>query len=364
MSEPGDVPGKPNTQRRHRVRENWKPLKLTVPLRSFVDYAWDNYDAKAVAAYLLDSDKSFYRHKSILHEGFCAWVACPARRKLREDGMVYRIAKAVEDAEAPWREGASAFNRSVGEFVGRTLRADRRFFEELHHPVGGAARIGQAMSRIAFKRALSEHATDMLEAVHLMALHHYHLTHLRDKKIYHIPSKDAGAALVKKAFGASTTRLFVEDLTVPNKLKTKERVPRLYKLRADTSIIASWSQSRPSVAYAYAAASIKTDGDRTLLHEIVSCKCTRAKHQHLMQEWFGRARYVVDSIIEQCHPEREPFDYRATLLNIEPIPFEVPCLFPFVPQVIAEGYKNAPVVKQEKLAKQITDLRAKSKLAN
>lgn len=360
MSEPGHTPGKLDTPRRRRLHKNWKALGSTIPLRPFIDYAWDNYDPKAVATYLLESDKSFYRHKTTLHEGFCAWVACPTRRKLREDGMVYRIAKAVDDAERPWRDDASAFNHSMGETVGRMLRADRRFFEEIYYSVGGASRILQSMSRPMFKRVVGDRATDMLEAVHLMALHHYHLTHFHDKKVYHIPSKDAGASLVKKAFGAPSTRLFVEDLTDRDKQKPEVRVPKVYKLRADTNIVASWNQSRPSVAYAYAAASIKIGEGRTLLHDIVNCKCTRAKHQHLMQEWCGRARFVIESIIEQCHPEREPFDYRAQVPDVEPIPFELPKMFPFAPQIITEGYKNAPIVKQEKQEKQKVKLRENS----
>ncbi|TXN61034.1 hypothetical protein FV232_27625, partial [Methylobacterium sp. WL30] len=249
-----------DTSRRRRLRENWKTQPSQIPLRPFIDYAWDNYDPKAVVSHLMDADRSFYRHKSILHEGFCAWVACPSHNKLCHDGMVYRIAKAVEDAEAPWREKASTFSKLVGETVGRTIRADRRFFEEAYYSIGGPTRILRSMSRVTFKRTLLEHATDMLEAVHLMALHHYHLTHLQDKKTYHVPSKDAGAALVKKAFGSPVSRLFVEELRVkdtanpPGKREPDGKILKQYKLRGDTSIIASWHLSRPAVAYAYAAA--------------------------------------------------------------------------------------------------------------
>ncbi len=97
----GDAHGEITT-RRERLRVKWAPIKPSIPLRPFIDYAWDNYDPLAVASYLLSADDAFYRHKSILHEGFCAWVACPSRRQLREDGMAYRIAKAVDAAEAPW----------------------------------------------------------------------------------------------------------------------------------------------------------------------------------------------------------------------------------------------------------------------
>lgn len=356
---------KPDTPRRRRLRQNWKATEPAIPLRPFIDYAWENYDPRAIASYLLDTDHSFYRHKSILHEGFCAWVACPSHHKLCQDGMIYRIAKAVEDAEAPWREKASTFSRLVGETVGRTLGADRRFFDEVYHPVGGPTRILRSMSRATYKSTLLEHVTDMLEAVHLMALHHYHLTALQDKKTYHVPSKDAGAALVKTAFGAPVSQLFVEGIRIkdtvsPIKKRAKDgKIPKSYKLRGDTSVIASWNQSRPAVAYAYAAASIATDPGRTLLHEIVSCKSTRAKHRHLMQEWCGRARFIVEHIVERCHPEREPFDYRAHVLDVEPIPFEPPALFRFDPEIIAEGYKNEPVKLRERKEKQDVEFRQK-----
>lgn len=361
----GRVGERRDTPRRRRLRENWQSQGPNIPLRPFVDYAWEHYDPKAVASYLLDTGDSFHRQKSILHEGFCAWVVCPNHRKLCHDGMVYRIAKAVEDAEEPWREKAAGFGKLVGEVVGRTLGADRRFFDEVYYPIGGPTRVLQSMSRAAYKRTLSEHATDMLEAVHLMALHHYHLTHLRDKKTYHIPSKEAGAALVKTAFGAPVSRLFVEGLKVkdtvspPSKRVSDGKLPKQYKLRGDTSILASWNQSRAAVAYAYAAASISTDTDRTLLHEIVACTSRRAGHRHLMAEWCGRARFVVEQIVERCHPERDPFDYRAHVLDVAPLAFEPPTLFGFVPSIIEEGYKNLPVKIQERQTKQIAEFRDK-----
>ena len=361
----GNLPLRHDTPRRRRLRENWKMYELSSPLRPFIDYAWENYDPKAVVSYLLDASRSFHRHKSILHEGFCAWVACPNYPKLCHDGMVYRIAKAVDDAEAPWREKAGTFSKLVGETVGRTLGADRPFFDEVYYPIGGPNRVLRSMSRATFKRTLLGHAPDMLEAVHLMALHHYHLTHLQDKKTFHVPSKDAGAALVKTAFGAPVSQLFVEELRVkdtvnpPSKRAPDGKVPKQYKLRGDTSILASWNQSRSAVAYAYAAASITTDPGRTLLHEIVACKSTRVKHRHLMAEWCGRARFVIEHIVERCHPERDPFDYRAYVLSVEPIPFELPTLFSFVQPVIEEGYKNEPIKTREKQAKQIAGFREK-----
>lgn len=360
--EPSDAPAKPDTPRRRRLHANWRASKPTIPLRPFIDYAWENFDPRAVASYLLDPGPGdFHRHKAILHAGFCAWVVCPGFTKLREDAMVYRVARAVEVAEAPWREQASGFSRPVGAAVGRMLGTDRRFDEEVYASIGGAPRILRAMSRSTFRRTLLSHATEMLEAVHLVALHHYHLTHLHDKKTYHIPSKDAGAALINTAFGGPVTELFVEGLRV--KPKTEEaskagsdgKVPARYKLRRSSSILTSWNKLRIAVAYAYAAASLPTEPGRTLLHEIVACRSTHAKHRALMPEWCGRARFVVEGILDQCHPEQKPYDYGAEVLNVAPVPFTLPVMFSFAPDVIARGYKNARSDLQERQEKQKTD---------
>ncbi|MCF4125001.1 hypothetical protein [Methylobacterium sp. SyP6R] len=356
---------KAETPRRRRLCANWKATEQATPLRPFIDYAWENFDPRAIASYLLDSGPShFHRHKAILHAGFCAWVICPGFRKLREDAMVYSVARAIEAAEAPWREKASGFNRLVGDVVGLTLGTDRRFNDEVFYPIGGAPRILRAMSRPTFKRTLLSHATEMLEAVHLVALHHYHLTHLPDKKTYHIPSKDAGAALVKTAFGAPSSRLFVEELRVKVKagpaIKPEKdgKLPAQYKLRAETNIVKSWNASRASIAYAYAyaAASLPTEPGRTLLHEIVACRSTYTKHRDLMLEWCGRARFVVEGILDQCHPEQKPYDYGADIFSVAPVPFELPKVFSFSPEIIADGYKNARADLQEKQIKQNIDL--------
>ena len=357
-----------STTRREKLRVKWAPIEPSIPLRPFIDYAWDNYDPLAVASYLLSADDVFYRHKSILHEGFCAWVACPSRRQLREDGMIYRIAKAIDAAEAPWRERATGFNRSIGETVGRMLRADRHFFEEAYYPVGGAGRILNAVPRQRFKRTLLKQASDMLEAVHLVALHHYHITYLKSQKIYHVPSKEAGAALLKQAFGAPNSQLFVEGLRVKPKTTSTEKagldgkVPARYKLRVGTSVLGtdgSWNQSRTAVAYAYAAASIQTGPERTLLHEIVACQSTRAKHRALMQEWCGRARFVVDCIISECHDEQKRFNYGAQIPPVEPIAFKLPSIFPFVPEIIEKGYINSHADRGRRLAENVRRIRNK-----
>lgn len=344
-----------DTPQRRRVHKNWNSLKQQIPLRSFVDYAWDDYDPRAVTSYLLDERPSFYRHKSVLHEGFCAWVVAPGRRKLRQDGMVYRIAKAVEDAEAPWREGANAFNHSVGETVGRMLRADRRFFEEVYYPTGGPMRILGALPRPAFKRAIAKRATPMLEAVHLMAVFHCHISRLSTAEYRLAPSKETAGAVVSSAFGSGVSRRFVEGIDVwkkkelvQDKSKIKEekggraKIDMEYKLRSANNVVASWNASRASVAYAYAAASIATDDGRTLLHEIIAGRSTLKRHRDLMPLWCGRARYAVESIIGRIYPERreDPFDFAARLPPVKPIAFDMPWLFPLSPQTLLQKYND------------------------
>lgn len=354
------VTRKLDTRRRRRLRANWTSREPMIPLRPFIDYAWDNYDPKAVASYLLTSDKGFYHQKKILYEGFCTWVLCPSRNKLREDGMVYRIAKAVDAAEAPWRSNAAGFLPTVGDCVGRLIHGDMRFFQEVYYPTGGAMRVLGALPRAAFKRALAKRATEMLEAVHMIAVYHFHLTHLTSKDYDYALSKETGGAVVSRIFGPTSNRRFVEDRKVWKKFdtvqdrrkiikrsrdKTKALIPMEYKIHSTTLATQAWDKSRPSIAYAYAAASIPTGNDRTLLHELIDACSTYKLHQHLLVEWCGRARYVVDHIIAQCgqgrgNPERgePPFKFQSCVLPVEPRSFEPPALFSLSTVKITDAY--------------------------
>lgn len=346
--------------RRRRVRANWTSRQPTIPLRPFIDYAWDNYDPKAVASYLLAADKGFYHQKRILYEGFCTWVVCPSRSKLREDSMVYRIAKAVDAAEAPWRSKADRFIPTLGDCVGRLIHGDVRFFQEVYYPTGGAMRVLGAVPRAAFKRALAKRATEMLEAVHMIAIHHFHLTYLTSKEYNYALSKKTGGAVVGRIFRSTSNRRFVEDRRVWKKLdtiqdrkkiirrskgKTKGLIAMEYKIHSSTLAIQAWDKSRPSIAYAYAAASIPTGNGRTLLHELIATNSTYKLHRHLLVEWCGRARYVVDHIIAQCsqdrgNPERgePPFEFQSCVLPVEPRSFEPPALFSLSAMKITDAY--------------------------
>ncbi|MGG3810891.1 hypothetical protein ABEV34_04435 [Methylorubrum rhodesianum] len=349
-----------DTPRRRRLRANWTSREPTIPLRLFIDYAWDNYDPKAVASYLLAADKGFYHQKRILYEGFCTWVVCPSRSKLREDSMVYRIAKAVDAAEAPWRSNAAGFIPTLGDFVGRLIHGDMRFFQEAYYPTGGAMRVLGALPRAAFKRALAKRATEMLEAVHMMAIYHFHLTHLTSEEYDHALSKETCGAVVGRIFRSNSNRRFVEDRKVWKKInksldrrkiirrsrgKTKGLIAMEYRIHSSTLAIQAWDKSRPAIAYAYAAASIPTDNGRTLLHELIATKSTYKQHRHLLVEWCGRARYVVDHIIAECsqdrgNPERgePPFEFRSCILPVEPRSFDPPALFSLSTTKLTEAY--------------------------
>lgn len=362
-----------DTRRRRRLRANWASYEPTIPLRPFIDYAWDNYDPNAVASYLLAADKGFYHQKKILYEGFCTWVLCPGRRKLREDSMVYRIAKAVDAAEAPWRSNAAEFIPTVGDFVGRLIHGDRRFFQEVYHPTGGAMRVLGALPRAAFKRALAKRATEMLEAVHMIAVYHFHLTHLTSKDYDYALSKETGGAVVGRIFGPTSNRRFVEDRTIWKKIdtvknkekiirkskdKTKALIAMEYKIHSSTFAIQAWDKSRPSIAYAYAAASIPTGNGRTLLHELIDARSSFKLHQHLLVEWCGRARYVIDHIIAQCNQERGntergglPFEFQSCVLPVEPRSFEPPALFSLSTVKITEAYKYQRKLRADKRRK-------------
>lgn len=358
------------TTRRRRLRANWTSREPTIPLRPFIDYAWDNYDPKAVASYLLTADKGFYHQKRILYEGFCTWVVCPRRSKLREDSMVYRIAKAVDAAEAPWRSKADSFIPTLGDCVGRLIRGDVRFFQEVYYPTGGAMRVLGALPRAAFKRALAKRATEMLEAVHMIAIYHFHLTHLSRKEYDYALSKETGGAVVGRIFRSTSNRRFVEDRKVWKKLdavkkggkiirrsrdKTRALIAMEYKIHSSTLSIQAWDNSRPSIAYAYAAASIPTGDDRTLLHELIAANSTYKLHRHLLIEWCGRARYVVDHIIAKCSQERgnpergePPFEFRSCVLPVEPRSFEPPALFSLSTSKLTDAYDYQRALKANK----------------
>lgn len=335
---------KVDTPRRRRLLEKWQKRTPIYPIRPFIDYAWNDYDPKTVASYLISDLPSFYRHKSILYAGFCVWVICPNKEKLRKDAMVYTIAKAIENAERPWRSESAAFLHSIGETLGRLTGADRRLFEEVYYPVGGMMRVLRSYPRKSQLRLIHINAVETLEALHLMAIQHFHTSNLLDNQVSNRPSKIKGSAVVQHAFGSGSTNVFREQYTAQyqRKINTKGDQPKInmlrYKLRSANPIIESWDKSRASLAYSYAAASINLENDRTLLHEIVGGTSTYRKHSKLLPEWFGRARFVAENIIGNCEPERNPYNYERNLLDVLPQPFEIPSVFKIDADRVTRAY--------------------------
>ncbi|MEZ0249394.1 MAG: hypothetical protein ACAH20_00360, partial [Methylobacteriaceae bacterium] len=107
-----------------------QPSQRQGGIRKFAEYAWDKFDAREVASILALPGDSYFAHKDVLYEGFCAWVACPNNVTLPKHGMVLRAALHLDAAEQFGRNRFDGIGQ-IGDIYIRTNIVGPEFFEEI-----------------------------------------------------------------------------------------------------------------------------------------------------------------------------------------------------------------------------------------
>ncbi|CAA2158643.1 hypothetical protein MBRA_03906 [Methylobacterium brachiatum] len=264
--------------------------------KSFVEYAWDEFDPREIANILATPGESYFAHKDILYEGYCAWVASPKSARLPRHGMVLRTALHLDAAEQFGRDKFGGIGQ-IGDIYIRTNLIGSEFFEEIYYPIGGILRIARSLSRAGYRARLREQSKGIQYGLRVLEIYHHHVEHLLDQKHFGKPSLNTAAGLVS-------------EIDVSGDKLPGERAIKEY-----------WSQHRVSIAFGYAAQSIKVNEDKTLLDLILTGATSWRKHRTLFPAWMARTRFVVDHVLSQCAETDTASGTMGLLPEIEPEPF-------------------------------------------
>ena len=252
-----------------------RPSRRQGTSKSFAEYAWDTFDPREIVTILATPGDSYFAHKDILYEGFCAWVADPSSVTLPKHAMVLRTALHLDAAEKVGRDLYGRVGR-LGDVMIRTHLVDPEFFEEIYYPIGGILRIAKSLSRAGYRSRLVDCTKSTDCAVKIVEIYHYHVNNLLSQGVYGKPSLNSAAPILES--------VYIYEPELPGERAVKEY----------------WRQKKDSVVFSCAAKSIELNDGQTLLDMILSGKTTWRLHRRIFQQWMSRARYVAQEILSKC----------------------------------------------------------------
>lgn len=277
------------------------PSKLVAGEPRLIEYAWHHFDAKHVL-HLLGNEGHYNGHHRILFAGLCAWIICQGDEWLRQESMLR-----AGIAEMCWAEalGKGAFaSELLGETTGRLLYLGPDFYADFYHPVGGLARLVDALPAGELADRLFERSAEVETIVLLMQLFHFHADHLRRPGF--------NKASLKKA--AELTRAIFRD----GPRKKVEGAVGFDEARE------RWGLLNGTAALVYAASSLVLEDGRTLLAAIRNSEATWKDHGALLPRWLARAQYATNGILAHLWEPAPAALHAAYLPPIKPEPIEPP----------------------------------------
>ncbi|MCJ2144722.1 hypothetical protein [Methylobacterium sp. E-066] len=292
-----------------------RPSRRQGTSRSFAEYAWDTFDPREVVTILAAPGDSYFAHKDILYEGFCAWVADPSDVTLPKRAMVLRTALHLDAAEKAGRDLYRGAGR-LGDVLIRTHLVDPEFFEEIYYPIGGILRIAKSLSRAGYRSKLAECAKSTDCAVKIVEIYHYHVDNLLPQEIYGKPSLNSAAPILES--------VYIYEPELPGERSVKEY----------------WRRKKDAAAFAYAAKSIELIEGQTLLDAILSGKTTWRYHERIFMQWLSRARYVALEILSKCAETQTSQDALGILPDFTCKSFSPPAFDDVQKGVIVEKFSR------------------------
>src|SRR4051794_27267624 len=257
--------------------------------KPFAQYAWDEFDPRQVMSILASPEGSFFAHKEVLFAGFCVWAVCPTEQSLIRDNMVLaaidQLAKAEEEAR--------------NAFGGRDLLADMAarfaipgldFFREIYHPIGGLRAIANAARPDAVRDAIRSGSDEIISAIKLMRILHFHAVELRPTGRYEQSSVDAACKIVAALDAIDYKRY-------------KNRKAKKISMKAVDygNVKKRWRKYVYAIAVAYAASDVEADSSQSLLNTLVSGSVSFGENYGFITEWFGKATYANEQILAFCY---------------------------------------------------------------
>ncbi|MDX6806162.1 hypothetical protein [Terrihabitans rhizophilus] len=274
---------------------------------SFKRDAWETFNPDKVLAALLEDKTSYFAHKDVLFAGLCAWAVCPRERRIIQQAMQMTVGRRLHaiEKDLPQEFGDTWM---LADLLIRIRKIGPEFYDEMYFTVGGLSGLLAASRKSLLSKRLKAKAIGLPHLLSMMRIFHHQIA-TGDKEY---PSLNKGSDLVHE--------ISCEEIEPPSGRVIKE----------------FWAKHKASIAYSYAASTIFTGEQRTLLDEMLDESASLRKHASLLPEWAGKAQYAADAILGKL-PEsrvlRKPAPRGPGL-----IPIEIPA--PHFDQATADAIRS------------------------
>lgn len=245
--------------------------------RPFRKIAFPRFNPVAVANELLNPSQTYRGRSEVLFAGLGAWVVVPGCSDLRNDAV--RIAarriydRACDDLLV--KQDVEKSEALPSKWRKKELRV---FRARIYDVLGGHARMYETVSTFDLDDQIESKSANIYFIIRLAEIWHYLIEtgSLRGNRKLSIAK---GADLAGK-IGA------VNDNDKHHKVSGRE-VERF------------WEEMRASIAFSYAASTIRIPEAGTILDQLRENRLTFDQAQPYLTSWFGRAKYVNEKILAE-----------------------------------------------------------------
>lgn len=231
----------------------------------------DDFRVKDAVKLLIDTSPSFYGHKEVMYAAFVSWVVAPSNASVRLELIGLRIKEMLAKAELVALRDFGNCSPVMCDLVARYVVAGPQFIEQIYVPFGGMENLSDLGTRAIADHVFDDQRRSFYTIIKMMAVcEHVAANTPLTGKVY--PSVNKAVAAV---------RAFIDP-----------------KILSRASIYAKWAECRDSVAWIYAAASIRLDGG-TLLDALTRANATYESHGSYFGRWARRTKYFCDHVLKR-----------------------------------------------------------------
>jgi hypothetical protein len=238
---------------------------------------------------LLDPEPSYFGHKEATFAGFAGWVIAPNQPNIRLELIALCICELLAKAEALALEEFGEESLILHDLLARYVYAGPQFLEEIYAAIGGMDQLSELGSRTTADHLFDPEKRNFYTICKMMAACHY------------VADTTAANETIQPSVNKAvmTVRKFTDS-----------------KIVSRASIYSQWAECRETIAWIYAAESIKLQPG-TFLEVLLSASASFDEHGNLMAEWAGRAKFFCDHVLRRM-PDEDL--YQSNLRALRDIP--------------------------------------------
>ncbi|MDV4155865.1 hypothetical protein [Rhizobium brockwellii] len=246
----------------------------------------DTYRPKDAVALLLDPAPSFFGHKETMFAGFASWVIAPNEAQIRLEFIGLCIKELLAKAEETAQKQFGKTSILLGDLIARYVIAGPQFLEQIYTPFGGMEILSAFGSRNTAEYFFGDERKSFYTIKKMMASCEYIASNT--------PADGPVQPSVNKA--VAIVRTFIDP-----------------QIMSRASIYARWAECKDTIAWIYAAESIKLKSGSTLLDALLAANATYSEHGKLLQKWARRAKFFCEHVLRRM-PDTDLYD-----ANIRPL---------------------------------------------